>query len=71
MALNAVTSISIFMRGSSTNKATGNRQVRGVLLIRKILVDCYEGIEPRGRKRKQFAVLDAGPTFLNNRGDLM
>ena len=49
----------------------GNRQVRGVLLIRKILIDCYEGIEPRGRKRKQFAVLDAGPTFLNNRGDLM
>ena len=49
----------------------GNRQGRGVMVIRNILVDGHQCVKPRGGKCQQFSIFDARTTFLNNRGDLM
>ena len=44
------------------NDQNGNRQRREILLKLDVLIHCQEDIKPRSRKRKELAILDAGPS---------
>ena len=44
------------------NDKNGNRQGREILLKLDVLIHCHEDIKPRGRKRKELVILDAGPS---------
>jgi hypothetical protein len=49
----------------------GDRQITNVLLKRQISINGHENVERRRRKSDQLAILDARPTHLARRLDIV